>query len=122
MNLLLKQHYKTVSTEMTELSVQTRLNDNNKKLQEKHLGNIEEISSKRIKALWKEKEGYQNDQATKQLEVDNLQDKLDSLDNAGFNLIDKTPREGLSGMIAFIHPKSTKGVLYELVDRDGAKR
>lgn len=55
-------------------------------------------------------------------EVDNLQDKLDSLDNAGFNLVDKTPREGLSGMIAFIHPKSTKGVLYELVDRDGAKR
>ena len=79
MNLLLKQHYKTVSTEMTELSVQTRLNDNNKKLQEKHLGNIEEISSKRIKALWKEKEGYQNDLATKQLEVDNLQEKIKNL-------------------------------------------
>ena len=55
-------------------------------------------------------------------EVDNLQNKLDSLDDAGFNLIDKNPREGLSGMIAFIHPKSTKGILYELVDRDGAKR
>ena len=55
-------------------------------------------------------------------EVDNLQNKLDSLDDAGFNLIDKNPREGLSGMMAFIHPKSTKGILYELVDRDGAKR
>ena len=55
-------------------------------------------------------------------EVDNLQNKLHSLDDAGFNLIDKNPREGLSGMIAFIHPKSTKGILYELVDRDGAKR
>ena len=54
-------------------------------------------------------------------EVDNLQNKLDSLDDAGFNLIDKNPREGLSGMIAFIHPKSTKGILYVLVDRDGAK-
>ena len=55
-------------------------------------------------------------------EVDGLQDKLDSLNTAGFNLIDKKPREGLSGRIAFLHPKSTKGILYELVDRDGAKR
>lgn len=55
-------------------------------------------------------------------EVDDLQDKLDSLGTSGFNLIDKKPREGLSGMIAFVHPKSTKGILYELVDRDGAKR
>ena len=63
MNLLLKQHYKMVSSEMVELSTQTRLNESNKKLQEKHLGSIEESSSKRIKALWKEKEGYQNDLA-----------------------------------------------------------
>ena len=71
MNLLLKQHYKMVSSEMVELSMQTRLNESNKKLQEKHLGSIEESSSKRIKALWKEKECYQNDLAIKKLEVDN---------------------------------------------------
>ena len=40
MNLLLKQHYKMVNTEMVELSTQTRLNESNKQLQEKHLGNI----------------------------------------------------------------------------------
>ena len=79
MNLLLKQHYKMVSSEMVELSTQTRLNESNKKLQEKHLGSIEESSSKRIKALWKEKEGYQNDLAKKQLEVDNLQEKVQNL-------------------------------------------
>jgi len=79
MNLLLKQHYKMVSAEVSELSVQTRLNESNKELQKKHLGNIEEISSKRIKALWKEKEGYQNNLATKQLEVDNLQEKIKTL-------------------------------------------
>jgi len=55
-------------------------------------------------------------------EVDDLQSKLDNLDTAGFELVDNEPREGLSGMIAFIHPKSTKGILYELVDRKGAKR
>ena len=79
MNLLLKQHYKTVSVEMSELSVQTRLNESNKQLQEKHLGNIEEISSKRIKGLTTEKEGYQNDLAKKQFEVDNLQEKIHNL-------------------------------------------
>ena len=55
-------------------------------------------------------------------EVDDLQGKLDRLDNEGVRLIDKTPREGLSGMIGFIHPSSTAGILYELVDRNTAKR
>ena len=79
MNLLLKQHYKMVSSEVTELSVQNRLNESNKKLQEKHLGNIEEISSKRIAALIKEKEGYYTDLAKKQQEVENLQEKIKNL-------------------------------------------
>ena len=55
-------------------------------------------------------------------EVDDLQGKLDKLGNEGVRLIDKTPREGLSGMIGFIHPSSTAGILYELVDRNTAKR
>jgi len=32
-------------------------------------------------------------------------------------LIDKKPRKGMAGMIAFIHPKATKGVLIELVQK-----
>ena len=79
MNLLLKQHYKMVGAEITELSVQTRLNTSNKQLQEKHLGNIEETSSKRITALMKEKEGYQNDLAIKELKVNELQEKIKNL-------------------------------------------
>ena len=51
-------------------------------------------------------------------EVDNLDETLHSLEAAGINLIDKRPRKGLSGMIAFLHPRSTRGVLIELVDRD----
>jgi methylmalonyl-CoA epimerase len=55
-------------------------------------------------------------------EVDNLQEKLEKMSGSDIRLIDETPREGLSGMIAFIHPKSTNGVLYELVDSGTARR
>ena len=51
-------------------------------------------------------------------EVDNLDETLVRLEMSGINLIDKRPRKGLSGMIAFLHPRSTRGVLIELVDRD----
>ncbi|MEE2880508.1 MAG: methylmalonyl-CoA epimerase [Chloroflexota bacterium] len=50
------------------------------------------------------------------LNVTNLQDKLDYLNDNGFDLIDKVPREGLSGNVAFIHPRSVFGVLTELVE------
>tara|TARA_Y100000590_G_scaffold466076_1_gene640285 strand:- start:13438 stop:13875 length:438 start_codon:yes stop_codon:yes gene_type:complete len=55
-------------------------------------------------------------------EMDNLNQSLDKLQATGINLIDKTARNGLSGNIAFIHPKSTGGVLIELVDSESAKR
>ena len=51
-------------------------------------------------------------------EVENLQETLVSLKASGTRLIDESPREGLAGMIAFIHPKATRGVLVELVDKD----
>lgn len=47
--------------------------------------------------------------------TDNLQDRLDQLATDGIRLIDKTPRPGAHGAdIAFLHPKSTGGVLVEL--------
>ena len=55
-------------------------------------------------------------------EVENLQAKLDDLASKGVGLIDKAPREGLSGDIAFLHPRATRGVLIELVDQDTARR
>lgn len=51
-------------------------------------------------------------------EVEDLPGKLNSLAAAGVDLIDKKPRQGVSGMIAFLHPRSTRGVLIELVDRE----
>ena len=79
MNLLLKQHYKMVGAEVTELSVQNRLHESNKQLQEKHLGNIEEVSSKRIAALVKEKEGYISSLAEKRPKVQELEEKIKNL-------------------------------------------
>lgn len=55
-------------------------------------------------------------------EVQNLQGTLDALTNKGIDLIDKTPRAGLSGRIAFIHPRATRGLLIELVDQDTTGR
>ena len=47
-----------------------------------------------------------------------LQSTLDSLSAEGVQLIDKTPRKGAEGLnIAFLHPKSTFGVLTELCEK-----
>jgi lactoylglutathione lyase/methylmalonyl-CoA/ethylmalonyl-CoA epimerase len=49
------------------------------------------------------------------LEVDDIEKMLARLNQAGVELIDKKPRVGANGnKIAFIHPKSMRGVLLEL--------
>lgn len=49
--------------------------------------------------------------------VEGLQVVLDEAAAAGLQLIDKTPRKGAEGLnIAFLHPKSTHGVLTELCE------
>lgn len=51
--------------------------------------------------------------------VDNLEQKLSELKEKGIRLIDQKPRRGAGGAnIAFLHPKSTFGVLIELCERD----
>lgn len=55
-------------------------------------------------------------------EVEDLAGTLRRLDERGIAVIDREPREGLSGTIGFIHPKATRGVLIELVDQDDARR
>ncbi len=48
-------------------------------------------------------------------EVEDLTAELGRLKAAGFQLIDEKPRRGAGGhLIAFIHPRSTNGVLVEL--------
>lgn len=48
-------------------------------------------------------------------EVDNIYSAIEELASKGIEVIDKEPREGAGGKIAFLHPKSTYGVLTELV-------
>jgi methylmalonyl-CoA/ethylmalonyl-CoA epimerase len=49
------------------------------------------------------------------VEVDDLTEELIRLKKAGLRLIDETPRFGAEGtLIAFVHPKSTAGILIEL--------
>jgi methylmalonyl-CoA/ethylmalonyl-CoA epimerase len=49
--------------------------------------------------------------------VKGIEDKLKFAEGAGIRLIDTVPREGAEGLqIAFLHPKSTFGVLTELCE------
>jgi len=48
--------------------------------------------------------------------VTDISGKLETLQALGVDLIDQTPREGLSGTIAFVHPRSIFGILTELVE------
>lgn len=53
------------------------------------------------------------------LRVDDIEKALKELKDKGIMLIDEKPRYGAGGArIAFLHPKSTKGVLLELCQRD----
>lgn len=50
--------------------------------------------------------------------VENIEEALSELKEKGVRLIDETPRKGAGGAkIAFLHPKSTHGVLVELCER-----
>lgn len=49
------------------------------------------------------------------LEVDNLQAELASLAAKGVDLIDREPRQGAQGKVAFLHPRAANGVLVELI-------
>jgi len=50
--------------------------------------------------------------------VDNLEKALEKLKKEGVRLIDEKPRYGAGGAkIAFLHPKSTNGILIELSER-----
>lgn len=53
------------------------------------------------------------------LETDNVEEELRRMASKGIELVDRAPRAGLAGMIAFLHPRSTGGVLIELVQVAG---
>ena len=51
-------------------------------------------------------------------EVQDIRAELKRLEAAGVQLVDKVPRQGAHGtLVAFLHPKSTGGVLIELAEK-----
>ncbi len=51
-------------------------------------------------------------------EVDDIEESLRKFEREGARLIDSRPRPGAGGhLVAFVHPKSTHGVLVELKQR-----
>ncbi len=49
--------------------------------------------------------------------VDDLVGTLARLEREGVELIDRAPRQGVEGLVAFLHPRAADGVLVELIDR-----
>lgn len=55
--------------------------------------------------------------------VTGLENALAETESKGIQLIDKTPRKGAEGLhIAFLHPKSTHGVLTELCENKSVEK
>jgi len=52
------------------------------------------------------------------LEVEDIDAALTELRARGVCLIDETPRQGVHGRVAFIHPKATHGMMIELLEKD----
>jgi methylmalonyl-CoA/ethylmalonyl-CoA epimerase len=51
------------------------------------------------------------------VEVEGIDEALETLKALGVPLVDETPRKGARGhRVAFVHPKATAGVLVELVE------
>ena len=53
------------------------------------------------------------------LRVDNIEEAIKNIQEKGYKMIDEKPRYGAGGArIAFVHPKSTGGILLELSERE----
>jgi methylmalonyl-CoA/ethylmalonyl-CoA epimerase len=53
--------------------------------------------------------------------VDDLAGTLVRLAAEGVELVDHSPRPGVEGLVAFLHPRAANGVLVELIDRESVR-
>ena len=49
--------------------------------------------------------------------VDDIVAALQTLREQGLRLIDEQPRQGIHGLVAFVHPKATHGAMIELLQK-----
>lgn len=50
--------------------------------------------------------------------VDDIHAALAQLRDQGVQLVDETPRQGIHGLVAFVHPKAAHGLMIELLQRE----
>ena len=50
-------------------------------------------------------------------QVDDIVQAIADLKAAGLELIDESPRQGVHGLVAFVHPKTTHGLMIELLQK-----
>ncbi|WP_079516346.1 methylmalonyl-CoA epimerase [Rossellomorea marisflavi] len=54
--------------------------------------------------------------------VETIEERIQELKEKGVRMIDENPKTGAGGAsVAFLHPKSSKGVLYELCEKKASK-
>ncbi len=71
-------------------------------------------NSRMAAALDKRGEGVQHIS----FDVDDIEKELAKLKDKMVSLIDESPRQGVEGKVAFLHPRSTNGVLVELCQKE----
>ena len=76
MNMLLKQNYKTISGELSELELEENLYRSKQEMEETHLGKIEQDAEKRIEVLTKERDKYNVDKNKKEKRNQEIQTAL----------------------------------------------
>ncbi|CAM3745573.1 methylmalonyl-CoA epimerase [Cytobacillus oceanisediminis] len=56
------------------------------------------------------------------LGVDSIQERINEMKEKGIRMLQDTPKPGAGGaQVAFMHPKSTGGILYEFCEKKGLK-
>lgn len=76
MNMLLKQNYKTISGELSELELEENLYRSKQEMEETHLGKIEQDAEKRIEVLTKERDKYNVDKKERETRNQEIQTAL----------------------------------------------
>jgi len=83
-----------------------------------HIELLEPLPNSRMAAaLEKRGEGIQHIS----FDVDDIESDLVRLKESAVSLIDESPRRGVEGRVAFLHPRATNGVLVELCQKEQVK-
>jgi methylmalonyl-CoA/ethylmalonyl-CoA epimerase len=86
------------------------------KIGESKIELLEPISSESAIAVYLEKRGEGIHHVA--LSVDSVQGRINEMKEKGIRMINEIPKEGAGGAsVAFLHPKSTGGVLIEFCER-----